>query len=59
LVKSRSFNLNDGDQVDFWQDLSFNNNHAYKVTDQNRPEYRENQINGHPALYLMVLIDFL
>ena len=50
-LKADHLNLNDGDQVDFWQDLSFNNNHAYKVTDQNRPEYRENQINGHPALY--------
>ncbi len=44
-------NLENNDLIDFWLDISGNNNHATKYVDDDRPTYMINQINNKPAIY--------
>lgn len=45
-----SLELSDNDLVEEWPDLSGNDLHVIQATESARPVYRENQINGFPAL---------
>jgi len=50
LDASQITNLNDGDAVETWYDLSGNNNHFTQNTESIRPIYKTNILNGLPAL---------
>lgn len=49
-VDASNLDLNDGDLVGSWTDLSGNDYHATQSTDGNKPTFKENILNGKPVV---------
>jgi hypothetical protein len=49
-LDASSLSLNDNDLVSSWTDLSGNDNHAIQDNDGNKPVFKENILNGKPAI---------
>jgi hypothetical protein len=49
-LDASSLDLNDNDLVGSWTDISGNDNHAIQDNDGNKPVFKENILNGKPAI---------